>query len=75
MGGFKRWRKFRTFFKKSSDPYVKVAVGGEILLKYAPGQLSVISLSMLITETNIDDCITMLVLTFLNMTVKLKRGG
>ena len=46
-----------------------------IFHRYAPGQLSVISLSMLITETNIDDCITMLVLTFLNMTVKLKRGG
>ena len=41
-----------------------------ILNHYAP----VISLSMLISETNIDDCITMM-MTFLNMTVKLKRGG
>ena len=28
LNGLKRWRKWGTFFKKSSDPYVKVAVGG-----------------------------------------------
>ena len=33
--------------------------------------IPVISLSMLIMKTNIHDCI----MTFLNMTVKLKRGG
>ena len=30
LSGLKRWRKWGTFFKKSSDPYVKVAVGGAI---------------------------------------------
>ena len=37
LGGVKRWRKWGTFCKKSSDPYVKVTVGGE-LLKNAPAQ-------------------------------------
>ena len=34
LGGLKRWRKWGTFFKKSSDPYVKVAVGGHLSSAY-----------------------------------------
>ena len=29
LQGLKRWRKWGTLFKKSSDPYLKVEVGGD----------------------------------------------
>ena len=30
LQGLKRWRKWGTLFKKSSDPYLKVEVGGDL---------------------------------------------